>query len=332
MTNFFSARQYVDDTLVVASLDQDTVYFMEVLADTVLFGSNDGIAISHDRGESFRVFRANTDTLAADLVINHSALGTFYGLAGDFIPALGVQYMSGAPARIWAGARPAEVGGQGISVGEFDPADGSLDWQTVYEDDFAWNFEFLGDTIFAATNFGLKMTLGPLDSLNTVWEAVDYIDQSSGQVTVPAGTATYGVGAVGDYLWVGTDDGTVRMDRSDLGNQLLFSRVDSTTASDEVYAFPVPFSPNIGQVIDFHFQVEQAGNVTVEIYDFAMNLVATPIDNVYYAAGIYPAQGVQGITWDGYNDQGDLVAVGVYYFRVKYESGESRWGKLAVIP
>jgi hypothetical protein len=332
MTNFFSARQYVDDTLVVANLDQDTVYFMEVMADTVLFGTNDGMAISHDRGESFRIFRANTDTLAADVVINHNALGTMFGLAGDFIPALGVQYVPGAPARIWAGARPAEVGSQGISVGEFDPADGSLNWQTVYNEDFAWNLEFAENTIFAATNLGLLMTDGPLDSLDTQWETIDFIDQASGQILVESGTAVYGVGIVDPYLWVGTDDGTVRLEVDNLGSQELFTRVDSTTAADEVYAFPVPFSPNTGGRVDFHFQVEQSGNVTVKIYDFAMNLVATPIDNVYYSAGIYPAQGTQGITWDGYNDNGDLVAVGVYYFKVEYESGETRWGKLAVIP
>ncbi len=333
MTNFFSARQYVNDTLVVANLDNDTVNFMEVLGDTVLFGTNNGMALSNDRGDSFRIYRANTDTLAADVVINHNSIATMFGLAGDFIPALGVQYMpGGAQARIWVGARPADVGYQGISVGEFDPADGGLSWQTVFDDDYAWNFEFLGDTVYAATNLGLQMTLGPLDSLNTPWTRVDFVDQASGQILVESDVPTYGVGAVGDYLWVGTDDGTVRLSRGDLASQVLFSRVDSTTAADEVYAFPVPFKPNLGGLVDFHFQVEQSGNVTIAVYDFAMNLVATPIDNVYYPAGIYPTQGTQGVTWDGYNDQGDLVAVGVYYFKVEYESGETRWGKLAVIP
>jgi hypothetical protein len=63
-----------------------------------------------------------------------------------------------------------------------------------------------------------------------------------------------------------------------------------------------------------------------------MNLVATPVDNVYYPAGVYPSEGSQGRTWDGRNHKGDLVAVGVYYFKVKLGSGETRWGKLVVIP
>ncbi|MEW5795835.1 MAG: hypothetical protein AB1772_05695 [Candidatus Zixiibacteriota bacterium] len=335
MTNFFSARQYVNDdpdSTVIDNLDQDSVTVMEVRQDTVIFGTSDGIAISHNRGRTFKIYRANTDTLSADFVVNHSYLNSFGGLAGDFIPALAVQYREAdSVARIWAGARPAGFGGQGISVGDYYPG-GVLRWETVYDADFAWNFEFVGDTILSASNRGLLLNEGPLDSLNTVWGTVDFTDVSSGQVLVAPGTPVYSVGLVDSTLWVGTDDGIVRLNRSDLGKQELFQRVDSAAAAGEVYAFPVPFRPGQGQVVDFHFTVETAGNVTLEVYDFAMNLVATPIDNVAYAAGIYPAQGAQGVTWDGRNDKGDLVAVGIYYFKVEIDSGEPRWGKLAVIP
>jgi hypothetical protein len=333
MTNFFSARQYTGGTLVVASLDQNTVTAMEVKGDTVVFGCDNGIAISNNRGVSFQIYRANLDTLAADLVVNHSYISSLFGLAGDFIPALGVQYRGADPARIWAGARPADYGNTGISFGAFDPGSGSLEWETVLEEQFAWNFAFMGDTIFAATDDGLMMTNDrALDSTSTVWEKISFRDETSGELLVDPAVPVYGVAAVDSFLWVGTDDGAVRMSRSDLGSQQLYIRVDSTTAADEVYAFPVPFSPNQGQLLDFHFTVPTAENVTLEIYDFAMNLVARPIDNVYHEAGIYPAQGSQGVTWDGHNGRGDLVAVGVYYFKVEFDSGDARWGKLAVIP
>jgi len=333
-TNFFSARQYLfddPDTTVVDNLDQDTVTVMEVRADTVIFGCSDGLAISRNRGRTFRIHRANTDTLSADFVVSHSYLSSLGGLAGDFIPTLGAQYRDGGPARIWVGARPAEMGGQGISVGEYDST-GVMRWQTVYVNDFAWNFEFAGDTVFAAATSGLLMNDGLLDSLNTVWSTVGFTDQATGEVLVAPGTGVYGVGLAGEYLWVGTDDGTVRIDRGNLTSQRLFLRVDLSTPADEVYAFPVPFRPSQGEEVDFHFVVDAAGNVSVKIYDFAMNLVATPIDNVYYPAGVYPSEGSQGRTWDGYNDKGDVVAVGVYYFKVELGSGETRWGKLAVIP
>jgi hypothetical protein len=101
-TNFFSARE-MSDTVVVDNLDGDTVTVMEVRADTVIFGCSNGIAISHDRGETFTIYRANKDTLSADFVVNHSYITSLGGLAGDFVPALGVQYRGDSTARIWAG-------------------------------------------------------------------------------------------------------------------------------------------------------------------------------------------------------------------------------------
>ena len=335
MTNFFWAQQYLNDnpdTTVTDNLNQDTVTVMEVRGDTVVFGCSNGLAISRNRGSTFRIYRPNTDTLSADFVVNHTYLTSLGGLAGDFIPSLGVQYQPSAPARVWAGCRPADYGYIGISYGQYD-GEGALVWNVVNENEYAWNFEFMDDTtIFAATSSGLLKTFGGLDSLDTEWGTVALTDATSGETLVAAGTPVYGLSLVGPYLWVGTDDGTVRINSDDLGDQRLFLRVDSTTPADEVYAFPVPFRPSEGQPVDFHFVVEEAGNVTLEVYDFAMNLVATPINNFYYPAGIYPSQGHQGNTWDGYNDKGDLVAVGVYYFKIKFDSGETRWGKLAVIP
>ncbi len=332
-TNHFSVRQFVDDTLVVATMDGDTVTSMVVRQDTVVFGSSNGVAISTDRGESFAIYRANTDTLSADVVINHSYTSSGFGLIGDFVPALGVQYFDSGPARIWAGARPASFGYQGLSAGEFDSGTGDLVWQTVNTDDFAWNFEFVADsTILAAANVGLLLCDGNLDSLETVWDTVVLTDSASGEVMVESGTGVYGVEWIPPYVWLATDDGTVRLVDSSFANQALFRRVDSATAADIVYAFPVPFRPGQGGEVDFHFVVEQAGTVTLEIYDFAMNLVARPFDNVELEAGIYPPERSQGITWDGYNDRGDLAAVGVYYFKVEFGNGETRWGKLAVIP
>ncbi len=329
-TNFFYARQLFHDTLVVDNLDNDTVTTMEVRGDTVIFGCSNGIAISNNRGANFVIYRANRDTLSADFVVNHSYLTSLGGLAGDFVPSLGVQYRSGQPARIWAGCRPADFGDIGISYGEYDTA-GILNWQTVFSDDFAWNFEFLGDTALAATNVGLLLNNGVLDSLNTDWGTVSLTDPT-GQVLVEPGTAAYGLSLVDSNVWVGTDGGTVRLSRNELVAEQLYKRVDSTTPSDEIYAFPVPFRPGLGQTVDFHFVVKKSANVTVSVYDFAMNLVATPIDNVYLEAGIYPPADRPGSAWNGYNDKGDLVAVGVYYFKIEDGSGESRWGKLAVIP
>jgi len=337
----YTIRQTVGDTLVVETFASDTVTSMAIKGDTVIFTSFDGLAISDDGGRTYTINRPNIDTLGADLVINHTYLGSGGGVPGDFVPALAVQYRGSDPARIWASGRPVDgLGFGGIGYGEYqtitddlgDSIGFDLVWNAVFEDDYAWNFEFVGDSIFAATNDGLLFSEGTLDSLNTVWDTIDLIDEVTGEVLVDPLTAVFGVGAVDSLLWVGSNDGIVSLRLDDFGQKRLYLRVDSAAAADEVYAFPVPFRPGLEQEVDFHFVVEQDGNVTLEIYDFAMNLVARPIDNVFYRAGIYPDGSSQGVTWDGRNGKGDLAAVGVYYFKVEFDSGETRWGKLAVMP
>jgi hypothetical protein len=344
LTNRYNVRQYDADSQVVESLDNDLITGMGIKGDTVILSTANGLALTNDRGQNWRIVRPVVDTLGADVVINHTYIGSATGLAGDFVPALGVQYYAGGDSsRVWASCRPVYLGSTGISVGEYrtitDTAGDSIGfgfrWQVVNEEDYAWNFAFYEGKIFAATNAGLLVHDGTRDEdglFVTEWDTIPMIDTASGEELVAAGTAVYGVGIIDSFLWAGTDGGTVRINLNHLGQQQLFTRVDSTTAADEVYAFPVPFSPGEGQSVTFHFRVPEPGNVTVEVYDFAMNLVARPIDNVYYDAGIYPSGSRLGRTWDGYNGDGVTVAVGVYYFKVQLPSGDTRWGKLAVIP
>jgi photosystem II stability/assembly factor-like uncharacterized protein len=339
------------------SLDNDTGFVVEVVDNQLVFGTNGRLAISFNADDNTRgyyIFGINTDTLRADAVVNFNFLNTLIpdtagarvGLTGDFIPAMGVQYFDDEPdtrARVWASGRPVSGGGNGISMGryveEVDDLDDTttvLRWLGLYFDDFAWNYAFNGDTVFAATSSGLLYKdMGQADSLENVWDTLDFAD-AVGNVLIEAGVPTFGVRTIGNDLWVGTGDGTVKINLADFADQNLFLVVDSSTPPDEVYAFPVPFRPNIGDRVDFHFTVQRDANVTIDIYDFAMNLVATPIDNVFYPAGIYhgtsPSGGSAGNTWDGFNDRGDIAAVGMYYFKVSYSTGEERWGKIAVIP
>ncbi len=332
----------VDDGEVIDSLIADTITAMEVLGDTVFLGTGRGYAVSFDRGEHFDIRRPNRDSLGADVVLHYSS--SIAGLLGDFIPAMEVQYLPDTSARVWISNRPATAGRFGISVGRIDMAwryfqdtTGAVvdsefiqiyNWDSVYHD-FAWNFAFNGDTVFAATDGGLIYAEG--DSLLAGilgWDTLQLVD-SLGVPLVLDGTPIFAVQVVDGFLWVGTGDRTVRIRLDDFDDQSAFFVVDPV---DEVYAFPVPFSHTLDQAVEFHFVVEQETNVTLEIYDFAMNLVRRVIDNQPYPAGVYPTALAGRRTWDGLNGKGDRVAIGVYYFKVEYSSGEVRWGKLAVIP
>ncbi|MCM2271347.1 MAG: hypothetical protein NDJ18_02150 [candidate division Zixibacteria bacterium] len=335
-------RDAVDTTLLLST---DTVNAVVTKGDTVLFGGNRGIALSRDRGRTYRVYTPNLDPLKADLVvsytvattINNDTAGASVGLIGNFIPALGIQYLTPDTARIIASCRPTTSGGYGVSVGRVVPVFDTNNVQTgsryrfdvVYFRNFAWNIAAHGDTLFLPTDDGLITGWDLLGDGATV-DTVAFRNAQGKDLLFP-GTPVYAAKVIDGYLWSGTDDGTVRISLADLADQKLYIRTDPT---EEVYAFPVPFSPNRDDRVRFHFAVPADGNVTLEIYDFAMNLVATPIENQFFDAGIYPPGPTedQRPYWDGRNDKGDVVAVGVYYFRIMYGNGESAWGKLAIVP
>ena len=351
----FAIEEYYEGN-VVESMDNDVVTTMEVKGDTVIFGSNNGFAIANDGGDEFDIVRINTDSLRADLVIQHTALRTnFEGLTGDFIPAIDVQYVDGQPARVWVSNRSTAYwpDSNAISVGQVMEVDGDGDgvpvplgsadsvagyvwvWDRVYNKTFAWNLAFHGTSVFAATDSGLVL-LEPNETA-TVWTATEIpLENEDGESWLLSGTSVYGVEVDSPYVWLATDDCTLRLRLDDLSDQTAYHVIDSTTPADEVYAFPVPFSHAVdggsGGLIDFHFVVDRQADVSIVVYDFAMNKVANVIENQSFPAGIYPASGSLRANWDGVNDRGDRSAVGVYYFKVEYSTGEIFWGKLALIP
>jgi hypothetical protein len=349
----------VYDSIVGTRIDTSAIRSIAVRGDTVILAGRPGIAYSNDRGKTFKVFRSNVDTLAADAVVNYTATNTInidtgsnfiYGLTGNFIPALAVQPIPGRTARIWASGRPADAGFDGITVARYVAKTDTLGhvthklrWDALIPDNFAWNYAFMGDTTFAATNKGLLMCTNMTDSVandaSILWDTIPFVD-TAGRTLVGVGKAALAVRVIDSFLWVGTEQGTVRINMNDpsFRDQQLFTVIDTISAPDQVYAFPVPFSPNRGidNTVKFHFRVENASGsyVTLEVYDFAMNLVARVFDNRFFPKGIYHGNaGAADVPeWDGHNGRGDIVATGVYYFKVAYSTGEVRWGKLAVIP
>ena len=344
------------------SFDHDTVTFMVRDGDTLVFGASRGLALSKVGFgvQVFDIYRGNVDSLAKDFAINYTANKTMFpvfdtlidtlvdppettlvlidvdtGLTGDFVQALDIQYPDEGTARIWASGNRTNDGFAGIAVGQYiprlddmnDTIGYSLRWHALNYENFAWNFAFQGDTVFAATDAGLLIH-EYTDVTNRSWDTLEFVD-SLGQTLLEPGTQVYGVEVIDSFLWVGSTGGAVRVNLNDSDDQRLYRVVDSTF---QVYAFPLPFSPLRGEKVRFHFYVKEDCYVTVEVYDFAMNLVSRPIDNEWITQGPYPGSYFQGITWDGYNDRGDKVAVGVYYFKVEYSTGEVQWGKLGVIP
>jgi hypothetical protein len=150
--------------------------------------------------------------------------------------------------------------------------------------------------------------------------------------SISPGTPAYAVKIVGNYLWVGTDDGAakVRLDSLGISDWSIY-RVNDTTP--EVYAYPVPYSPYGEGLLTFHYPIPRDAYVSVSVYDFAMNLVKKVITSEWRSGG--PKVVASYDHWNGRNakgEEGEIVSAGIYYFKVELSTGEKYWGKLAIIP
>jgi len=219
---------------------------------------------------------------------------------------------------VWAACR---IGG-GESIGQefavaYSPNYGKT-WTTVIEEP-AWDFAFIGDTVIVATDDGLYISD---DYQNwTVIREVNDSDPSSQRRFYESNF--YAVETVGSVIWAGGADGTVRFAGSDS------SVFRSDVRKEEHFAYPSPFSPiaSTRKGTTIHYMPPQTTTATIKIYDFNLDLVSVVIENETRTADIDADNDV----WDGRNDNGDLVANGIYFYNIKLGTGEDWWGKVAVV-
>ncbi|MBT4096135.1 MAG: T9SS type A sorting domain-containing protein, partial [Gemmatimonadetes bacterium] len=91
------------------------------------------------------------------------------------------------------------------------------------------------------------------------------------------------------------------------------------------YAAPNPFAPDQGRC-RIVYSLSQSTQVSIEIFDFASHSVRTLVRGV-------ERDGVQnhGENWDGLDDDGQPVANGVYFYRVRTADGAEAHGKIVVL-
>lgn len=244
-----------------------------------------------------------------------------HGTTGNWVVALAIQQQDGRKV-IWAGTQPVYDGDNGVS---FSTDDGDT-WQTTLVGDRVWNFDFEDTVIWAATSVGLKKS----DDWGESWEVFNYMkdeDQIAGHQI--SSTEFTSVSIIDGEVWAGNVDGLVRS--QDGGNSWDVFRTAvriGEPGSETAYAYPSPFSPVLqgGQITRIHHRPKEDGPVTVKIYDFAMDLVITLVDGQHRTAEVEYDE-----PWDGRNEEGDLVANGVYFFKVEAAGGQTEWGKVVVL-
>ncbi|MFQ6115662.1 MAG: WD40/YVTN/BNR-like repeat-containing protein, partial [bacterium] len=290
--------------------------FSVITVDSILWvGTAGGINKSTDGGSTWTNF-------------NHANQAE--PISGNFVVALANQRFRGKDI-IWAATIETTVETEdttefrGISWSE----DQGFTWRTALPGEFAHNFAFSDSVVYVATNNGLFKSI----DRGETWALFPNIVNPSGTRRILA-HEFFAVGvSPGDTVWVGTADGLARTSDNGL-NWEIFQTFESTAqeSSPRTYAYPNPFSPNVHNVLDgighvrFQYNTTRETRVTLKIYDFAMQLVTTVVNDKPR-----PANGDFYEIWDAKDSRGVQVDNGVYFYRLDLE-GEGRfWGKIIVL-
>ena len=278
--------------------------FSVIAADSLLFvGTAAGINKSPDGGASWLNYNFDDD-----------------GISGNFVTALGYQHY-GDKDIIWAATWPTDEE-QYHSVSKTE--NWGLTWTVCsgMNGQFTHNFAFDDSIVYAATDEGL-------------WKSIDYGDNwyllpqikgvnSGFSILEPE---AYAADTYGGQFWLGTGDGLAST--PDYGNTWFVYRAYVSTASSGqpgTYAYPNPFSPARWEAVRLQYNLTAPASVTIKVYDFALDFVATVVNGKYRdIPGDYYEE------WDGRNREGEIVANGVYFYKLDKSGQGEAWGKIVIL-
>lgn len=290
--------------------------FSVIVVDSTLWvGTAGGINRSTDGGVTWTNF-------------NHSNQAE--SISGNFVPALALQRYRGNDI-IWAATWETTVESgdtseyRGISWSE----DQGFSWRTALRGESTHNFAFDDSVVYVATDNGLFKSI---DGGET-WALFPNIVNPTGSRRILT-HEFFAVGVSSEHtLWIGTADGLAKSSDNGLTWEI-FQTFEPTgqEASPRTYAYPNPFSPNVHNKLNgighvrFQYNTTEDTRVTLKIYDFAMQLVITVVENKPR-----PGNGDFYEIWDGKDSRGVQVDNGIYFYRLALEGDGSYWGKLIVL-
>ena len=298
--------------------------------DTIIPEIKDSIrqfVIRTGSSNAYRFFAVTIDTSTSPpTVYAASALGIYSfqgdsfrrflrydGLTSNWCVALAVQYLPEGSV-VWAGLRAVNS-----AVGDRNAicyTTNGTTWDTLAMDFMCWNFAFSGDTAYFACDSGLfrSVAFGEPEKIEV------YDPESSWPFPL---SSMVSVLVVRGTLWVASEFGLARS--TDGGETFkVFLYRPEVAPGQKTYAFPSPFSPYIHSRMFFVFDNPVDGNVKLEIFDFALDVV--------YSCTKYRDAGRRAVVvWDGRDMDGEFPANSIYHYRITLPDGEQLWGKFAII-
>jgi len=285
--------------------------FSLAMGDGALYaGTAEGVNRSLDNGRTW---------------VNYNHYNQAHPLSGNFITALAFQ-KTRSRSVIWAASWKAEGTDEFYAVSKSE--NGGLSWQTMLEEEQAHNFAFDDSVVYVATNSGLYKSI----DYGETWFLFPPVKdaESSNRIYGLEVDSVWGRDGV---LWMGSTDGLART--GDNGNTWKLYRAFVATGQSgqpRTYAYPNPFSPTrhnqLGGdgYVRLQYNVKTNTYVTIKVFDYAMDLVSTIVNNAYRHG---PAD--YSDVWNGRNEYGDSVANGVYFYKVDLEGDGVYWGKLMIV-
>ncbi len=282
--------------------------------DTIWCGTAGGVNRSTDGGSSWVKF-------------NHRNQPA--GILGNWVIAINHQQYHGK-LRIWTTNWTTTDPDEEYGVSYTD--DGGRTWTNLLHGVKAYDFAFKDSIVYIATDDGVYRSDDGGAAFVRFSNMTDPADRQ-----IIASSQVFSVGVVQDTVFVGTGDGlagTIDNGSNPFGSSWKILRsFQSISKAGQSYAYPNPFSANFGPV-RIHFLVDsQTGvsstppSVTIDLFDYGMNRVRSLIHD----APREPNKEFDEL-WDGRNDDGRVVANGVYFYRITISGGdEASFGKILVI-
>ena len=305
------------DGLPFSALDYLNHRAFSALAENgnIWIGTAGGISKSANGGESWERFNVGADQIPKP-----------NGISGNWVIALSYNSWDNS---VWA-VTLATGGEEFNSISK--TLDGGRTWQNLLVNElsdgtFARNIAFYDSAVYVATEKGVYKTVDGGENWYKFPVIQDQISDEQLLTQEFYSVSTSPAEGALHRVWLGSADGLGTSADNGYSWTIFRSFISTRERTDpSVYAYPNPFSPDREMFVRFQYNVTKAGNVNIDIFNFALERVKTIRDEIILPIRSYD----RSAHWDGRDSNGRMVDNGVYFFRVEVE-GKVNWGKIVVI-